>query len=309
MKNLKIKLGFFSLLLMFGMSMLITSCQQEELIDTEVFEIEQQPSTTDQDPFMTELINSTSSEKIKQWLTTDFSKETDSEAAVKLFASFSAEEAKEANEIITKLESHVFENYIAEDFNLSESDRMVARQENAQAAEARQGLNEQAQREFGKTMWALDRAEMETLTIAETSELESRGCNSRKRSFNLRSSMTTLRPYNNNCKASYDVKACSSYYGNYYNCASDCDWEFRFDGKKLKHRIVTNWSGSSATIALAGAIDAGLRAVHGTRLGARYQYWGGRWHTYLQIGYPDRLGANIGTTIGRWTLRGFLSMH
>ncbi len=310
MKNLKIKLGLFSLLLMFSMSMLITSCQQEELIDTEVFEIEQQPSTTDQDPFMTELINSTSSEKIKQWLTTDFSKETDPEAAVKLFASFSIEESKEADEIITKLESHVFENYIADHFNLSETDRVIARQENAEAAEARQNLNDLAQSEFGKTMWSLDRTEMETLTIAETSELESRGCSSRKRRFTRSSSMTTLRPYNNNCKASYDVKACrSGSWGGYYNCASDCDWEFRFDGKKSKHRIVTNWSGSATTIALAGSIDAGLRVVHGTKLGSRYQYWGGRWHTYLQVGYPDRLGSNIGTTIGRWTLRGYLSMH
>jgi len=83
---LKIKLGLFSLFLMFCISMLITSCQQEELVDTEVLEIEQQQSITDQEPFMTELINSTSSQKITQWLTTDFSKETDPEAAVKLFA-------------------------------------------------------------------------------------------------------------------------------------------------------------------------------------------------------------------------------
>jgi len=148
------------------------------------------------------------------------------------------------------------------------------------------------------------------LTLTQTSELESRGsCTNRKRTFNRSSSMTGLRHYNSNCKASYDVKACKSYYGNYYNCASDCDWEFRFDGQKSKHRVVFSWSFGTSRQVLATAIDVGLRAVHGTKLGSRYQYWGGKWHTYLQVGYPDRLGANIGTTIGRWTLKGYLSMH
>jgi len=149
------------------------------------------------------------------------------------------------------------------------------------------------------------------LTSVETSELESRSlCSSRKRVFNRSSSMTTLRPYNNNCKASYDVKECSINAGGLFNCKGDCDWEFRFDGKKSKHRVVTNWSPIPSEIALAGAIDAGLRVVHGTSLGARYQYWGGKWHTYLQIGYPPLLEYDIVlATISRWSLRRYLSMH
>ena len=308
MKNLKIKFGLLGLMLMFGISMLITSCQQEELIDTEILELEQQSTDNQQDPFMTELINSTSSQKIKQWLTTDFSKEADPEAAVKLFASFSIEEAKEASEMITKLESHVFENYIAEEFNMSEADRIIARQENADAAAERQRLNERAESDFGKTMWSLERAEMETLTVAEISELESRGCNSRKRIFDRSSSITSVKRYNSNCKASYDVKACSGWFYGYSGCASDCDWEFRFDGKKTKHRIVYSWDFGARQV-LARAIDVGIRAVHGNNLGMRYQFWGGKWHTYLQVGYPDQLGSNIGTTIGRSTLKGYLSMH
>jgi len=47
----------------------------------------------------------------------------------------------------------VFENHIAEHFNLSETDRIIARQENVEAAQARRIFNDLAQREFGKTMW------------------------------------------------------------------------------------------------------------------------------------------------------------
>jgi len=311
MKNLKLKAIFSTLMTITVVTLFLTSCEKQ-IAETgsnknEITELISQ-TTGDEGQFMNQLIQSTSSEKIKQWLTMYKSKETNRETVLKLFSSFSIEETKEVNEIIAKLEYHVFEKYTVNKLKLSEADQSTAKREIAEALENRKIINEAAVNQFKKNMWSLNKVEFESLKINQTNELMSReSCSDRKRIFDNNSTMTPLSANFSNCKASYEVKACS---GNLNNCASDCDWEFRFDGKKSNHRIVYNhlevWDDYYT---LAIVIDIGLWLFHGPNLGTRYQYWDDQWHTYLQIGYPDALGVYNGIIIGRWTLRTFLSMH
>jgi len=315
MKNLKLMSILFSLITVVIVTVFMSSCKKDtakvnnDLNDNSELLIQ---SKVEENLYMEELVNSTSSEKVKKWLTMDPEKETDPELALKLFTSLTIEESREVNEIITKLENRIFENYTVEELNLSYAEQLDAKQEIAQSSEKRRILNENAISTFQKSMWSLNKEELIGLKKNMNTELKSRSnCSNRARVFPNNSAMTVSKPYFTNCKASYDVKTCKSQgpTGNYHGCNDDdCDWEFRFEGWNTKHRVVYNWSLYQKPLAIA--IDVGIRLEFGNKLNVRYQFWGGQWHSYLQIGYPDFAGSgNALTTVSRWTLRTFLSMH